>query len=77
MGSWSASGVVTDGWETFSLDNLESEVAGGACGMVERGYISKRIVGRETGRAVFVTARRAGETAWSEGGNDERTQKTI
>ena len=33
----SASGVVTDGWETFSL---EYEVAGGACGAAHRGGVS-------------------------------------
>jgi hypothetical protein len=24
-------GMVTDGWKTFRLDNLESEVVGGTC----------------------------------------------
>jgi len=31
------SGMVTDDWETFRLDNLESEVAGRACGAADRG----------------------------------------
>jgi len=30
------SGVVADNWETFILDNLESEGDGGACGMTTR-----------------------------------------
>ena len=35
-----ASGMVSDDLETFRLDNLESEVAGGACGAPDRGSIS-------------------------------------
>ena len=35
------SGMVTDVWETFRLDNLESEIVGGACGLPERGGVSK------------------------------------
>ena len=31
MGSGGASGMVTDDSETFRLENLESEVVGGAC----------------------------------------------
>ena len=71
------SGVVSDNWETFRPDNLESEVGGGTCGMTLRGYVSKRDVGREIAQTVCVTERSAGETAWSEGGNDGRTQKTA
>ena len=41
MGSGGTSGMVTDGSETFRLDNSESEVAGGACGAPDRGGISK------------------------------------
>ena len=32
MGSGGTSGMVTDESEIFRLDNLESEVVGGACG---------------------------------------------
>jgi len=32
VGSGGASGMVIDDSETFRLDNLESELAGGACG---------------------------------------------
>ena len=31
MGSGNTSGMVTDDSETFGLDNMESEVVGGAC----------------------------------------------
>jgi hypothetical protein len=31
VGSGGTSGMITDGSETFRLDNMESEVAGGAC----------------------------------------------
>jgi hypothetical protein len=41
VGSGGTSGMVTDGWETFRLDNLECEVVGGACGVTVRGYVSK------------------------------------
>ena len=34
--------MVADDWETFRLDNWESEVVGGACGMTVHGYVSKR-----------------------------------
>jgi hypothetical protein len=34
-------GMVTDNSETFRLDNVESEVVGGACGAPDRGDISK------------------------------------
>ena len=33
MGSGGRSVIVTDDSETFRLDNLESEVVGGACGV--------------------------------------------
>jgi len=33
--------MVTDDSETFRLDNLESEVGGGACGAADRSGISK------------------------------------
>jgi len=36
MGSGGISGMVTDDSETFRLDNLESEVVGGACGTSDR-----------------------------------------
>ena len=36
MGSGGTSGMVTDDSETFRLDNLESEVVGGACGAPDR-----------------------------------------
>jgi hypothetical protein len=32
VGSGDTPGVITHGSETFGLDNLESEVVGGACG---------------------------------------------
>jgi len=35
------SGMVTDDSETFRLDNVESEVAGGECGAADRGDICK------------------------------------
>jgi hypothetical protein len=41
VGSKGASGMVTDDSETFRLDNLESEVVGGACGAPYRVGISK------------------------------------
>ena len=41
MGSGGTSGMVTDDSETFRLDNLESEAAGGACGAPDRSGISK------------------------------------
>ena len=41
MGSGGTSGMVTDDSETFGLDNLESEVVGGACGAPDRSGISK------------------------------------
>ena len=34
--------MVTDDSETFRLDNLESEVVGGACGATETGNINKK-----------------------------------
>jgi hypothetical protein len=33
--------MVTDDWETFRLENLESEVVGGACGAPDGGGISE------------------------------------
>jgi hypothetical protein len=33
--------MVTDDSETFMLENMESEVAGGACGDPDRGHASK------------------------------------
>ena len=41
MGIGGTSGMVTDGSETFRLDNLEFEVVGGACGAADSGGISK------------------------------------
>ena len=41
VGSGSTSGMVTDDSETFRLDNLESEVAGRACGAADSGDDSK------------------------------------
>ena len=41
MGSGGTSGMVTDGSETFRLDNLESEVDGGACGAADTGGVGK------------------------------------
>jgi hypothetical protein len=41
VGSGGMSGMVTDDSETFRLDNLESEVAGGACEAPYRGGTSK------------------------------------
>jgi hypothetical protein len=41
VGSGGTFGMVTDDSETNRLDNLESEVVGGACGASERGDISK------------------------------------
>ena len=35
------SGMVTDDSETFRLDNLESEVVEGTCGVPVRGGVSK------------------------------------
>jgi hypothetical protein len=40
VGSGGTSGMVTDDSETFRLDNLEHEVAGGSCGAADRGGIS-------------------------------------
>jgi hypothetical protein len=37
VGSRGRSGVVTDDSETFRLDNVESEVVGGACGAADGG----------------------------------------
>jgi len=37
VGSGGKSGVVTDDSEIFRLDNMESEVAGGACGAPDGG----------------------------------------
>jgi len=36
VGNGGTFGVVTDDSETFRLDNLESEVVGGACGAADR-----------------------------------------
>jgi len=36
VGSGGTSRIVTDVTETFELDNLESEVVGGACGVPDR-----------------------------------------
>ena len=33
--------MVTDGSELFRLDNLESELVGGACGAADRSGVSK------------------------------------
>jgi len=33
VGSGGTPGVITDDSETFRLDNVESEVVGGACGL--------------------------------------------
>ena len=41
VGTGGASGMVTDDSETFRLDNLESEVAGGTCGAPDRRGLSK------------------------------------
>ena len=41
VGSGGTSGMVTDDSETFRLDNLESEVAGRACGAADSGDDSK------------------------------------
>ena len=41
MGSGGTSGMVTDDWETFRLENLESEVVGGTSGAPDKGDISK------------------------------------
>ena len=41
MGSGGTSGMVTGDSETLRLDNLESEVVGGACVAADRGGISK------------------------------------
>jgi hypothetical protein len=41
VGSGGTAGMVTDDLEIFRLDNLESEVVGGACGAPDRGGISK------------------------------------
>jgi hypothetical protein len=38
--------MVTDDQEMFKLDNLGSEVVGGACRMAERGYVSEMDVWR-------------------------------
>ena len=38
---WGKSGMVTDDLETLRLDNIESEVVGGACGAAGRGGVSK------------------------------------
>jgi len=40
VGIGGRSGMVTDDSETFRLDNLESEVVGGACGAPDRSGIS-------------------------------------
>ena len=41
MGNGGVSGMATDDSETFRLDNLESEVVGGACGAPDRGGVRK------------------------------------
>ena len=41
MGSWGTSGLVTDDSKTFIFDNLKSVVIEGACGVPDRGDISK------------------------------------
>ena len=37
------SGMVTDDWEIFRLDNLESEVVVGSCGFPDGGDICKNV----------------------------------
>jgi hypothetical protein len=45
VGIGGTSGMVTDDSETFILDNLESEVVGGACGAPHRLFrIQQRII---------------------------------
>ena len=41
VGTESAPGMITDDSDTLWLDNLEYELAGGACGAVERGGVIK------------------------------------
>ena len=41
MGSTGTPGVITDYSEIFRLDNVGSEVVGGACAAPDRGGISK------------------------------------
>jgi hypothetical protein len=41
VGSGGTPGTVTDDTKIFRLDDLESEVVGGACGAPDRGDISK------------------------------------
>jgi len=41
VGSGGTSGMVTDDSEMFRLNNLESEVVGGACGAADGRGISK------------------------------------
>jgi len=41
VGSGSTSGVVPDDTERFKLDNVESEVVGGTCGVSDGGDINK------------------------------------
>ena len=41
LGSGGSSGMVSDESEMFRLDNMESEVVGGARGAAERGDLSK------------------------------------
>jgi hypothetical protein len=42
VGSDDTSGILTDDSETFSLDNFESEVAGGVCGAPDMGGVSEK-----------------------------------
>jgi hypothetical protein len=41
VGCGGTAGIVTDDSKIFRLDNLVSEVGGGACGAPERGGIGK------------------------------------
>jgi hypothetical protein len=40
LGSKSVSGIIINDLQTFGLDKLESEIAGGTCGTADRGDIS-------------------------------------
>jgi len=37
-------GMVSDDSEIFRLDNMESEVVGGACGASDRDDVSKKVI---------------------------------
>ena len=41
VGTGGTPGVISNDSKTFSLDNLESEIVGGACGSPDRSGISK------------------------------------